>query len=352
MAEETTLPAEQASVEPLDEIANLLSGELEEDANEETTDDSDDSNDEETPPEESTEETDVEEGEEGETSEEEPTWASSLDVDESQIKLDDEGNIAGINIKIDGEESTVGLKDLIKGFQSNKSNTHMSQTLAAERKEFESARGEAVDTYTKKLSDVSKLAEYMHRTLTGEFESLDWQGIRNDNPAEYAALQADFNKRNTEIQQIYAAIESERGEQSTADKATAVAGHQKLLTTELAKVIENNPKWVDSTVRAAAMNEISAFTSETYSFSTDEVKSISDSRYIEILKDAMAYRKGLKVTKKKVLNKLPKYQKTKVGSKTRKVSRLDKLTKASKAAKGSNKRDLQTAAVAELITGG
>ena len=76
-----------------------------------------------------------------------------------------------------------------------------------------------------------------------------------------------------------------------------------------------------------------------------------DARLIELIKDAKTYHEGLKVADKKKQKPVPKFQKSRGGGKP-KVSKLDKLTAASKKAHGADKRELQTSAVAELLTGG
>ena len=65
----------------------------------------------------------------------------------------------------------------------------------------------------------------------------------------------------------------------------------------------------------------------------------------------MTYRKGKKKINNKLVKKLPKYQKSKGPAGKHKVSKLDKLTKAAKGASGSAKRDLESRAIAELLSG-
>lgn len=310
--------------------------------------------------EESTEvdESDVEEAEEPE--EEEPeedlaqdTWDSALGIDDGVIAQDEEGNFTGVNVKIDGESSVVDMKTLVAGFQTNKHNTNTSKALADERRDFEGARDSTVADYTKKLENISKLSQYMHKNLVGEYENIDWNALRQQDPAEYAAATQDFERRKQEIQQVYNAIESERTAEQSELSTRNGTDRQTYLQAEMKKVVANNPEWNSDAKLKAAFTDMKDFVDEVYHIPEDAFYSLGDSRYVEIIKDAMAYRKGVKITQKKINNsKLPKYQKAKkrTGRKA-KVSKLDKLTKAASLSSGQSQRDLQTDAIAELLGG-
>jgi len=348
MSDETTPTSDEANVEPLDEIADLLVG-----SDEETDDKTDDTED--LDSEDSEESTEVNESDnEEELEDDEPeTWANALGVEDGNVLLDDKGNFAGVNIKVDGESSTVSMKDLIAGFQTNKHNTHSSQSLSQERKTFEAQRDNAVADYTKKLSDVSKLSQFMHSNLLSDFNNVNWQELRNTDPAEYAAMYQDFENRKQEIQNIYSAIDQERNnEQSTTQNNNQNAQYQ-YLHDELAKVQVNNPEWDTNEKIQTAFKDMSSFVETTYGITPEVFNSLGDSRYVEVIKDAMAYRKGKKVTQKKIKQNLPKFQKSKNGrSGSKRASKLDKLTKLAKAESGAGRRDAEVNAIAELLTGG
>ena len=43
-----------------------------------------------------------------------------------------------------------------------------------------------------------------------EFQGVDWEQLRYSNPAEYAAMVQDFQMRQSEIERVKAAVDSER----------------------------------------------------------------------------------------------------------------------------------------------
>lgn len=295
--------------------------------------------------------TETEDGSEDE-SETEESWSGALGVDDANILVDEEGNFKGVNVKIDGESSTVDMKSLIAGYQTNKHNTNTSQSLAQDRKQFETVRSNAVADYTKKLEDVSKLTEHLSNSLLSEYNNINWQSLRESDPAEYAALNQDFERRNSEIKQIFSAIQSDSNQEKALGNQQSQVQQQEYLKGELTKVVANNPEWDTVDKVKTAFTEMSSFVNDTYGITPDVFNSLSDSRYIEVMKDAMAYRNGKKsVQTKKIVQKLPKFQKSKSGKVKKKVTKLDKLKTAANKSHGSSKRKLQDSAIAELLTG-
>ena len=352
MAEKTTPTSDEANVSTDDAIADILAG-----TDEEETDTNDTEASEDTTEEETEESTDVDESNEEadetepDSDEEDTTWAGVLGVDDSNIILDDNGDFKGVNVKVDGKTSTVDMKSLIAGFQTDKHNTNKSQKLAVERTEFEGIRDSAVESYTKKLNEVSQLAEYMHKTLLGEYENLDWNTLRVQDPAEYAAAMQDYQKRDNDIRGVYSTIQQEQASATNTQTQQSDIERNKHNLIELDKVRTNNPQWADDTALKNAFVEMGTFVDETYGLPAELFDQLNDARYVEIVKDAMTYRKGKKQVNNKLVKKLPKYQKSKGSSGKQKISKLDKLTKAAKNATGSSKRDLETSAIAELLSG-
>lgn len=280
-----------------------------------------------------------------------PTWSSVLGLDDVKIAVDDKGDFAGINVKVDGVEETVGMEALVKGYQTDKHNANTGKALSGERKQFEADRESVVQEYTKRLEDVQGLTQYLNKTLVKEFDGVNWEQLKLEDPAQYAADMMDFQARQAEIQKVHGAIGQEREWQNQQNQQKDNAQSDEYLEKQIGRMIDNNPSWKDEAVLKTAFNEMSDFTVETYGFTSDEFNGVVDSRLIELIKDAQKYRKGQKVASRKISKKVPKFQKPGSG-KMKRVSKLDKLTKRAKASTGQAKRVAQTDAIAELLTGG
>jgi hypothetical protein len=281
---------------------------------------------------------------------EEATWANTLGIDDKQIVLDEKGNLSGINVKIDGKTSAVAVKDLIAGYQSNKSNTNKSKALADERREFEAIRGNVAQEYTKKIETVTKLTDHLKQSLLSDYTNIDWNRLRVENPGEYAAAVQDYNLRTAEIEKVMAAVGEEKTAVTTEQTVEQQKVYQEYLRGQAEKIIENNPTWSKPEVFKKAAKQMQEFIEESYGFTQVEFDNIQDARILEIVKDAMAYRAGTKIAKTKLEVVKPKFQKSK-GTTVKQTSRLEQLTKTAKSTSGYAKRVAEQDAIAELLSG-
>jgi len=289
---------------------------------------------------------------ESDEGDEEVSWSKVLGIDESKVALSDEGELIGVNVKIDGKVDTVPINDLIAGYQTNKSITNKAKALAAERKQFDEARQYVANDYQKKLDDAQKLTNHLESSLLKEFQGVNWENLRYTDPAEYVAMVQDFQLRQAEIERVKTAINSEKSAEQSKRQSEQQLQMNEYLQAQVEKVIEKNPSWAKPEVFKKALGEFESFIEEAYGFSKGDFANIQDARIFEVLKDAKAYRDGKKLADKKVSKPVPKFQKSS-GKPAKKLSKLQILTKQAKEAKNTSaKRDLQTSAIAELLLNG
>lgn len=295
-------------------------------------------------------ESEEEESEEGE--DQDISWGKALGIDDSKIALSEDGEVLGINVKINGKIDTVPVNELIAGYQTNKSNTNKAQALATERKQFDEARQQAAMEYQRKLDDAQKLTNHLEGNLLREFQGINWEQLRYSNPAEYAALVQDFQMRQAEIERVKEVVASEQNAEQMKLQGQSQAQMNEYLQSQVEKVLEKNPEWAKPEVFKKALGEFETFIEEAYGFTKGDFANIQDARIFEVLKDAKAYREGKKLADKKLTKPVPKFQKSS-GKPASKPSKLEILTKQARAAKNSSaKRDLQTSAIAELLLNG
>lgn len=354
-----------ASVNPVSDIADLLISGLQtdnDDKNQESTNtnntnegDTGTSNEEgqsgESENEDSTN-SETEEGTNEGTDDGEVTWSGVLGVEDENVVLDEEGNLQGLVVKVDGVTSTVSVKDLIAGYQTNKHYTQKSQALAEERRDFERVRGEVAQSYTEKLGAVEKLTGFLYDSMTKEFQNINWEKLRAENPGEYAAAVADYQTRDAQFKQILDAVHAENATLAQQHQQEQGVNYQKHLAEQYEKVLLNNPSWRDVKKMQSDLMEMGSEASDLYGISSNEFQYLNDARHIEILKDALAFRKGKTIAENKLKTVPPKFQKASGGKSGKPMSKLTRLTLDARKASGSKQRDLQTAAVAELLMGG
>lgn len=314
-----------------------------------TTEDDDDSN----------EELKAEEGEEQEedtnleaVADGDTTWEGVLGVSEESLSFDEAGNVAGFKTKVNGEEQIVSTADLIAGYQNNKHVTQKGQAHAEEVKQFAERKEQVVQEYTSKLETVDALTKHFEKQLISEYDNVNWEQLRVEDPAEYAAARHDFSVKAGEIQKVIGAIDADKKANNDRALEANSAANQQRLKTQYEAMLVNNPTWSDEKVLKEAQASHKGFVQDQYGFGDAEWDMVNDARLIELIKDAKKYHDGAKVAKQKTITPVPKFQKSRGKGKKPRVSKLEKLTAASRSATGEDKRQLQQSAVAELLLGG
>jgi len=355
----TTTPASVS--DPIDDIASLLMGddesgdEAEADPTKNQTQDTPDTEDTDDAEELSDESTDVDEVDESaekedDSEEGDQTLAEMLGVDESQLTVLDDGSFK-LNVKVDGQQSQHSLADVLKNYQTESSVTNKSKALSDERKLFEDAVATKAVEIKQSLELNQRLAQVLQEEIVAEFRSTDWEDLREFNPAEWSAKRQELGAKYQKIERIQQELGQQATDAATQAEQQTTAKQQVYLKDQWDKMLTNNPSWGDEAVYDKDMGDIREFAAGAYGFNQQDFSTVLDSRIIEMAKDAKAYRQGKSFAEKKVV-KVPKMQKRGGSRKAPKVSKLEKLTKAAKRASGANKRQLQTDAVAELLTGG
>jgi len=357
-----TLSSEESNLENVDQIAELLLGDDEPEI--------EDENSEETPAQSltqeegeiSNEEQEAAEGDDDEVEEEDTTlevvadedltWATALGVNEDQLSFDEDGDIAGINVKVNGESETIDMSTLIAGFQNNKANTVKSQSHAEAVKEFEVQKEQTEQLYASKLESVDALTKHFENQLIAEFDNINWDQLRVEDPAEYAAARHDYATKAGELQKVMGAIQADKESQNNEQLQAQQANQQAYMKNQYDIMLQNNPEWSDETIRNAAREGYQTFVKDQYGFADEHWDMVTDARLIELIKDAKKYHDGAAVAAKKTQKPVPKFQKSRGVVQKTGASKLEKLTSAAESATGSRKRDLQASAVAELLAGG
>jgi hypothetical protein len=294
-----------------------------------------------------------EEQEPGYTDEDAKVLAQALGIPEEEIHVGPDGKFL-VTVKVDGQVANVPFDELKKGYQMGKSYTQRSQALAEEKKVFDTHRQQFA-TVAQQLAEkhalADRVAQFQHQQLLGEFDRVPWDRLRADNPGEYAAMLKDFEARKGQIDQLRAAIQNERAQETQQQQQQFLQQRQQYLADAYNKTLEKFPKWADPKVMEQELTGMQNFAAESYGISPDEFAYLDDPRHIEILRDAIAYRQGKAIADKKV--KAPEAQKfIGQGRSSKPMSKLTQLDLAARKAQGMQKRRIQADAAHELLFGG
>jgi hypothetical protein len=279
--------------------------------------------------------------------EEELTLGGYLGIDDDKLSVNEETGEFVFNTIIDGEEKQVPLKDVVASYQLQGHVNNKSMALETERQEFEGVRNKVAQELQQRVQGVTKLGELVEQELVSEFQSVDWDKLRVQDPANWTALRQEFAERAQKVMQVKNLVTEESQRLQKEQQQQFQAKAQEYFKAENEAMIADNPEWTDETVKTKALGEMKTFLAN-YGFSEQDVKGVTDHRLVRVIKDAMAFRNGTAKAEEKRLDgkELPKFQKP--GSRAKNSASLVKA-RAAKAAKSKLKKSGSVSDAAALL---
>ena len=213
-----------------------------------------------------------------------PDYASLDDyLTQSKIERDSFYELP-VSVKIDGKTSQAKLADLIKSYQLEGHVNAKSIALAEKQREWEGQQAAARQALEQQLQGAKALGDLAHQQLLGQYNSIDWNKLRADDPAQWAVLNTEFNQRANAIQQHLAAV-ADQQQKLVSEQQQRLAAE---IPKEREKMYEARPEWRDDAKFAAARQEMVPFARK-MGFTDAEIQSIYDHRYMLVLDMAAQY---------------------------------------------------------------
>jgi len=264
---------------------------------------------EETPEEEEAQPTEVEESQpeeedeslEEESEEEEEVEEASEDTDEPEVEGEDL-----YAVTVNGEEQTIPLDELLKGYSRQSDYTKKTQELSQQRRGMDDLHkkweAEIAQIGAERQYYVNALQSAMDGSLgqLNQFSNIDWERLKNDNPLEYVTKRDEYRETQDNLRRY----EAQQKEAVAAQNAANHESHQRMVHEEHGKLVEALPDWAEPTKRQSLGEEIKAY-AVSQGYTPEEIKSLVDHRNFLTLYKSMKYDKASSpdVVKKKVKNK-------------------------------------------------
>ena len=99
-----------------------------------------------------------------------------------------------VRLKVDGEEKDATLRDVIKINQLEGHVTRKSQELSEARKAFEESSRQTMNQWQERVGVASTFLDQQEVAIRQQFQSVDWNTLYQQDPGQYAGLQARFNE--------------------------------------------------------------------------------------------------------------------------------------------------------------
>jgi len=221
-------------------------------------------------------------------------------TDDEQSEDDEEGideevveteTPAVYTVKIDGNEQEVTLDELRNGYQRQADYTRKSQSLAEQRKAYESNL-EAVQSERGQYAKALETLSAQQGADIERFKAVDWATLKTEDPMEYMEKRLELQDAQDKI----SAVQTEQTrvhQQATEDTKVFL---QDKLQKEAVTLTEKLPEYADPSsnlrdqIRTYAINE---------GFSAEDVDGITDHRVVLVLHKAMMADKGSTAPSKK-----------------------------------------------------
>ena len=257
----------------------------------------------ETPESEEAEPTEEEESqpeEEDESLEEEPEESEELDDEGADNRAEEGEDLYAVTVN--GEEHTVPLDELLKGYSRQSDYTKKTQELSQQRREMETLQeqwgSEVARIQAERQHYINSLESAVQSSIgqLDQFANINWDQLKEDNPLEFITKRDEYREAQEQIRQY-------QGHQAQAAQEQQ-ATHARMVQEEQGKLVEILPDWGKASQRRAIGEEIKAYAiSEGYS--PEEIRGLVDHRNFLTLYKAMKYDKASspEVVKKKVKNK-------------------------------------------------
>lgn len=207
-----------------------------------------------------------------ETNEYDPEWFNSLKVP----------------VKVDGSESEATLSDLVKSYQIQGAAEHRLEEAKTKAKAMTQELADKSESLNAQFATVAELITNAEKVLTKDFEGIDWKGLRQKDPAEFAALQRDFERRERDIQSIKESASAQYQQHNARQSEEAAASQQEYLRQEADKLVQALPEWKDVEKAKAEKAQLAEYLIN-QGFTKDDVMAASDHRLIVLARKAMMF---------------------------------------------------------------
>lgn len=277
-------------------VLERLAANLSENEEAPTAETTDDSSEQEETAEVETKETEDPSEEEKDVEEEDAIEVSSIGELAEHLGLE-MADIYGLSIPVtdaDGNKASTTLGEWKDAFQSSKIYAKQQAELRAERERFAQEQSAATQKIQRELETAAKFVQQAEKALLGDIERIDWNSLRVDDPAEFAAKRQEMLERQAMLETAKKEISESAGAAQRELQQKQSEDFEKLRAKEQAALLEAFPTWKDPNVAQAEWAKAAEALTQV-GFTEAEIGQVMDHRAYRL---AMLAAKGLEASKK------------------------------------------------------
>lgn len=229
-------------------------------------------------------------------------FAGLLGLNEDKIHIDDAGAIS-FKTEVDGVETNVNLDELINAHQGNANLTNRSKAIA----ELEKQRTSEIQAFqaqaTQQAQQSAITLEAINNAYLTEFNSVDWVGLKAEDPALWSAKTVEMQQKKTELDNLVSTTIAEvQKQQQVVDEESAKIQQQHLVSEQ--SKMQDAFKSLNVKVDNDLQNDVISYL--TGQFDESEMQGLVDHRHMINAYKAMQFDKGRTKAESKKVKKLPK----------------------------------------------
>jgi hypothetical protein len=226
------------------------------------------------------------EQQEPEQKQEQEAQATEHEQQEQEATAEEAEEPKKFTIKVDGKDIEVSEAELAEVYKSGMRQddyTKKTMAVAEERKAAEEERHKAVQertAYAQKLHEQNTLLQ----ALVHEQNQINWDELLQNDPVEFMKQQHLLQGRQARLQQI----QQEHQHLVQQHKAESEQARGQFIQQQREELIAKLPDWSDASKAKAEQAAIGDFLKNN-GFSSEEIDSVVDHRYVVLARKAMLY---------------------------------------------------------------
>jgi hypothetical protein len=209
---------------------------------------------------------------------------------------------------VDRETTQVPISDLIKSYQIGEAATKRLEDAKVKAAEITRDVATKQETLHASLSSAAKLIKQAEDVLEADVQKTDWDKLRAEDPAEYAARKEDLKDRRAAIKAL-----KDEGAKAWRDAVAsqqdgARANLEERIAAEKEALLKAIPEWSKPETAKADVAKLTSHLIDNEGFTKDEIAGTTDHRLLVIARKAMLYDalQGKTDAAKKKVAKIPK----------------------------------------------
>jgi hypothetical protein len=213
-----------------------------------------------------------------------PAWTSFDDFVKAAQADPEQVRTLPVTVKIDGQEKQVPLAEVLKSYQLEQHVNQKSMAVSQEKTTFEAERQASRTLMAQQVQQAAQLGTIAQQMINQDYARINWDALRVQNPAEFAALQQDFQQRQQQVAQFQQAVSQRQAIEAAQQQQEQQAG----LVRERERLLAARPEWRDEAKFAPERESMIKY-GRTVGFSDAEMGALMDHRYMLVLHDAARF---------------------------------------------------------------